>query len=95
MTNWEEVSFVLRGRVRIQVFRALDKPETATLLAKSLNTDRSTVSRILLRLEKEGYVHCLDVEAPYTKYYERTPKGARVARALNTRTSHTPRHRGT
>ena len=48
--TWEEVSWVLRGRLRSKVLAALDKPKTATMLSKELQTHRSTISEILIEL---------------------------------------------
>lgn len=79
--NWKEVSFVLRGRVRLNVLKSLDNPKTATIIAKELSTHRSTVSRILGILEANHLVNCLDENEPYNRYYQRTKKGEQVFEA--------------
>ncbi len=73
--SWKELSFVLRGKQRKQVLLALNQPMTATMLSQQLKTHRSTISEILLILEKKKLVLCLDPDQPHTRFYKRTQKG--------------------
>jgi DNA-binding HxlR family transcriptional regulator len=73
--KWDEVSWILRGRLKRRVLIVLDKPKTASILAKELKTHRSTISDILIQMEEKGIVECLDPEQPYNRYYKLTSKG--------------------
>lgn len=80
--EWEKLRFVLRGKVRKNVLLSFDSPKTATKIADELQTHRSTVSRVLSALEKEGFVVCLDPEEPYNRYYKRTGQGDEAAQEI-------------
>ena len=81
--QWKEVTFILRGRIRKAVLKALDSPKTATIIAKELDTHRSTVSRILGVLDEKGFVLCLDKGEPYNRYYHRTKQGDKALQEIN------------
>ena len=73
--EWSETSWVVRGRLRKRVLKALDKPKTATILSKELKTHRSTISSILNHMDDREIAVCLDPKQPYNRYYKRTKKG--------------------
>jgi predicted transcriptional regulator len=73
--EWKRLTFVLRGKIRQKVLQSLDKPKTATTIAKDINTHRSTVSRVLGLLQTKGFVTCLDEREPFNRYYKRTRDG--------------------
>ena len=76
--NWDEISWILRGRLKRKVIQSLDKPKTATILSKELNTHRSTISDILNQMEKKKLVICLDPNQPYNRFYKITKKGMQI-----------------
>jgi len=80
--KWKDVSFILRGKKRKSILKNLDKPKTATKIAKELKIHRSAVSRILLELAEKGYVFCKDKKEPYDRHYEKTEKGERVLKEV-------------
>jgi DNA-binding MarR family transcriptional regulator len=75
---FELVSFVGRGRDRKQVLKALIRPNSPTELAKQLDVDRSTISRVVLELAEKGLVECLTPEERMGRYYRITDTGKRV-----------------
>lgn len=81
--KWEELSWILRGRLKKRVVMALVKPKTATILSKELKTHRSTISDILKQMQDKEIVVCLDSEQPYNRYYKLTNKGEAVLKKIN------------
>jgi len=51
-----------KSELRKEVWRQLDKPKTASEIAKDLKKHRSAISRVLLDMEKVGFVKCLNEE---------------------------------
>ncbi len=80
--EWTIISWVARGRLRQRVLSSLDQPKTATMIAKQLETHRSTVSQILGELEQHKLVICKDNDAPYNRFFEITKKGKEVSQKL-------------
>ena len=54
--------FLKKSKLRKDVWDQLDKNKTATEIARDLEKHRSAVSRVLLDLEKKGFVKCLNSE---------------------------------
>ncbi len=75
---YDLVSFVGRGRTRRLVLKALNKPNSPTDLAKQLNLDRSTISRVMIELAEKGLVECLTPDERMGRYYRITDKGKKV-----------------
>lgn len=75
---YDLVSFVARGSLRRKVIKALLKPNAPTELARILNTDRPSVSRTILALEKVGLVECLTPNEKMGRFYRTTESGKKV-----------------
>ena len=75
---FELVSFVGRGRDRRQVLKALHKPNSPTNLARQLDIDRSTISRVILELTEKGLAECLTPDERMGRYYRITDTGMKV-----------------
>jgi predicted transcriptional regulator len=54
--------FLKKSQLRREVWKQLDKPKTASEIAKDLKKHRSSISRVLLDLQKVGFVKCLNSE---------------------------------
>jgi len=80
--KWEEISWILRGRLKKKVVLALTKPKTATILSKELDTHRSTISDILEQLQKQKVAICLDPKQPHNRYYKLTEKGEKILKEI-------------
>ena len=63
--------FLKKGELRQEVWNKLDKAKTATELAKELEKHRSAISRVLLDMEKEGFVKCVNPEDKSFRHYVR------------------------
>lgn len=81
--NWNIVSWVLRGRLRKEILKSLNKPKTATLLSKEIGTHRSTISQVLIDMESKKIIVCLDPNQPYNRYYKRTSKGDSIIKEMD------------
>ena len=53
------------------VLETLTKPKTATEIAKELKLHRSSVSRALINLEKNGFVRCVNPKDKSFRHYEK------------------------
>lgn len=61
--------FLKKGKLRREVWEKLDKAKTATEISKELKKHRSAVSRVLLDMEKEGFVKCANPEDKSFRHY--------------------------
>ena len=61
--------FLKKGKLRKKVYESLNKPKTATEIAKELGAHRSAISRVLLDLEKEGLAKCVNPEDKSFRHY--------------------------
>ena len=52
--------FLKKSKLRTSIWGNLNKAKTATEMAKELGVHRSSVSRVLLDMEKEGIVKCVN-----------------------------------
>jgi DNA-binding MarR family transcriptional regulator len=63
--------FLKKSKLRQEVFDRLDKAKTSTDLAKELGKHRSAISRVLINMEKEGFVRCVNPEDDKFRHYEK------------------------
>jgi len=63
--------FLKKGKIRKRVLDALNQPKTATEIAKELGLHRSSVSRVLLTLEKNGFVVCINKDDSSFRHYKK------------------------
>ena len=68
-TITKEEIFLKKGRLRKDVLAKLNEPKTASELAKEMNKHRSSIGRILLELEKRGFVKCINPEDTSFRHY--------------------------
>lgn len=63
--------FLKKSKLRKEVYNHLDKPKTATDIAKELKKHRSSISRILLGMEKTGLAKCINSDDKSFRIYIR------------------------
>ncbi len=63
------VIFLKKGNLRKEVWERLNEPKTATEIAKELTKHRSAISRVLIDMEKEGFVKCINPEDDKFRHY--------------------------
>lgn len=61
--------FLKKGELRREVWENLSKEKTATEIAKELGKHRSAVSRVLLDMEKAGFIKCVNPEDSSFRHY--------------------------
>ena len=61
--------FLKKGKLRGKILEKLDKPKTATELARELGKHRSSISRVLLELKRKGFVNCVNPEDDRFRHY--------------------------
>lgn len=67
--NFRKEIFLKKGKLRKEVLLRLNKPKTATEIAKELNKHRSSISRILIELEKMNFVKCINQDDDRFRHY--------------------------
>jgi len=63
--------FLKKSRLRQSVWDKLDNAKTAVDISKELGKHRSSVSRVLLNMKKEGLVKCVNSEDKSFRHYIR------------------------
>ena len=63
--------FLKKSKLRQDVWDKLVEEKTASDIAKELRKHRSSVSRVLLDLEREGFVRCVNSEDFSFRHYVR------------------------
>jgi len=71
----KEQIFLKKGRLRKDIIKKLQDPKTATDLSMETKKHRSSISRILLSLEKKKLVRCINPEDDRYRHYQITNKG--------------------
>ena len=61
--------FLKKSELRGEVWNNLNKPKTATEIAKELRRHRSAISRVLLDMEKAGFVKCVNPQDKSFRHY--------------------------
>ncbi len=82
MQMYDLISYIIRGKTRLDILKALDKPMTPTQLSDKLKNHRSTISRTLLEMQKKGLVKCLTPKEKTGRLYIKTKKGEEVLREI-------------
>lgn len=70
-----DVAYLMRGKLKRSILFLLEKPKTATMLSKEIKRHRSSISRILLELEKRKLINCKNPEDNMQRFYQITKKG--------------------
>jgi len=61
--------FLKKGKLRQEVWDKLDKAKTASDIAKEIEKHRSAISRVLLDMQKEGLIKCINPEDASFRHY--------------------------
>jgi len=77
-----DVSYLMRGRMKIVILKQIHKPRTATQLAKKLKKHRPAISSILLSLERHGLATCLNPKDVMTRFYQISDRGRESLKRL-------------
>jgi DNA-binding HxlR family transcriptional regulator len=80
--NWDEFSFIYRGKHRKRILSLLSKPKTPTQLKEETKLHFNIVSRTLIELEKKGFVKCVNPKQKMARFYNITEKGKKILTEL-------------
>jgi ArsR family transcriptional regulator, cadmium/lead-responsive transcriptional repressor len=80
--DYDALSFVLSGRLRQEMVKALKEPKTPAQLTKELQTQDSSISRTLRELEEKKIIECLFPERKKGRIYRLTEKGKQISGKL-------------
>ena len=78
MTEWDDISFIVRNKNRKVVFEVLDKPKTPTELSKELEINVGFVSNIIIELLGRELIECLSPNEKRNRFYKITKKGEKL-----------------
>jgi predicted transcriptional regulator len=81
--NWDDFSFIHRGKHRKMVLEILNKPKTPTQLKQETKLHFNIISRTLIELERQGFVECLNPKQKMARFYGITDKGNKVLEKMN------------
>ena len=79
LMSWEDVSYVLRSKIRRAVLTKLETPKTPTLLAQELHTSLPTISRALRELLSNTLVESLTPKVRSGKLFVASKEGRQVS----------------
>jgi len=83
--RWEEISFIISGKLRFTILLSLKKsPKTPSELKVELGTQISNISKTLRELESRGLIKCLTPERRKNKFYSITDKGLTILEEIKT-----------
>lgn len=78
----EEFGWVLRGKQRRAIMKALGTPKTPTLIKEDTKIKISNVSDVLRAMVKRGLAKCLNPTSKLGRLYSLTKKGKEVYELL-------------
>ena len=76
--SYSDMSFILRGKLRMKILKELNNPKTPTQVSKLLDVKRPSASQCIIGLEKKGYLTCLTPDEKKGRYYKITEFGEKV-----------------
>lgn len=73
--NWNNYSFIIRGRIRKKVFVSLETAKTPTQISKIISISVSHVSRALKQFNDLQLAECITPKLKTGRVYELTKEG--------------------
>ena len=77
-----DVAYLMKGKLKRRILALLEKPKTATMLSQEIKKHRSSISRILLELEKRKLVSCKNPDDNMHRFYQLAKKGKNQYKTL-------------
>ncbi len=63
--------FLKKSKLRFAVWNNLSEEKTASEIAKEIGKHRSAVSRVLLDLQREGFIKCINPKDKSFRHYSK------------------------
>jgi len=83
MTDWDNISFIVRNKNRKAVFYALEKTKTPTDLSKELQINIGFVSNILIELLERDLIECLSPNEKRNRFYRINKRGQKLKEKIS------------
>jgi hypothetical protein len=80
--DWEDYSFVIRGKQRREIILLMDRTKTPTELKKESGFNFNNVSRVLVQFAKHNIARCLTPKQEVGRLYSLTQRGKAVRNEL-------------
>jgi predicted transcriptional regulator len=80
--NWDDYSFVVRGKQRRKILSLMDGCKTPTELKKESGLNFNNVSRVLVQFTKHKLARCLTPKQKVGRVYTLTLRGKEVREEL-------------
>ena len=74
----EDYPWVIRGRQRKKIIKAMGKPKIPTQIKEETNLSLNNVSDVLREFRKKKIVKCLNPKDKTGRLYKLTPKGMKI-----------------
>lgn len=82
--NWDDISFIVRGKHRKAILELLSKPRTPTQIKEETKLHFNSVSRTLNELVKKGFAECLNPNQKLIRFYRIIKKGINILKKIET-----------
>ncbi|KHO55100.1 MAG: hypothetical protein QT10_C0007G0086 [archaeon GW2011_AR19] len=82
MTDWDNISFIVRNKNRRAVFEALENPKTPTNLSEELKINIGFVSNLLIELQERKMIECLSPNEKRNRFYKVTKEGKKIKQLI-------------
>ncbi len=80
--EWEDYSFIIRGKTRREIFLSLQKPKTPSQISRELKISTTHVSRALKEFSDKNLVKCLTPKEKSGRVYKLTGSGEKILDTL-------------
>lgn len=74
----EDYSWIIRGKQRKKVIKAMNKPKIPTQIKEETHLSLNNVSDVLREFRKKKIVKCLNPQEKTGRLYKLTSKGMRI-----------------
>ena len=81
--DWNNISFIDRGKHRKTILELLNKPKTPTKIKEETKLHFNTVSRAIIELEKKALIKCLNPTQKLSRFYQITKKGKEILKEIS------------
>ncbi len=82
MKKNDDYTWIVRGKQRKKIIKALDKPRIPTQIKEETKLSLNNVSDVLRSFQKKKIARCLNPKEKTGRLYELTPKGMRIKEEL-------------
>lgn len=82
LKNYEDYSWVIKGKQRTKILKVMDKPLIPTQIKEKTDLSLNNVSDILRDFRKRKLAECINPKEKTGRLYELTDKGKKIRKQL-------------